>query len=128
MPPADHVAVAVGLAVRQHERDGTGGRPGYQFDNEYPTNQYPPNDPKLQQPVIYPRGTLAMANAGLNTNASEFFMVYRDSALPPEYTIFGTIQADGLATLDKIAQVGVAGGGKDGPPAVDVIITSVRLD
>ena len=43
--------------------DGTGG-PGYQFANEYPTDQYPANDPKLKQPVVYPRGTLAMANAG----------------------------------------------------------------
>lgn len=43
--------------------EGTGG-PGYQFANEYPTDQYPPNDPKAQQPVLYPRGTLAMANAG----------------------------------------------------------------
>ncbi|VBA56994.1 peptidylprolyl isomerase [Mycobacterium attenuatum] len=107
--------------------DGTGG-PGYQFANEYPTNQYPPNDPKLKEPVIYPRGTLAMANAGPDTNSSQFFMVYRDSALPPEYTVFGTIQADGLATLDKIAEAGVAGGGEDGPPAVDVVIKSLLLD
>ena len=42
---------------------GTGG-PGYEFANEYPTNQYQPDDPQLQNPVIYPRGTLAMANAG----------------------------------------------------------------
>ena len=42
---------------------GTGG-PGYQFANEYPTDQYQPDDPALQQPVTYPRGTLAMANAG----------------------------------------------------------------
>ncbi|MGB8389764.1 peptidylprolyl isomerase, partial [Mycobacterium sp.] len=79
--------------------EGTGG-PGYQFANEYPTDQYPPNDPKLQEPVVYPRGTLAMANAGPNTNGSQFFLVYKDSQLPPEYTVFGTIQADGLATLD----------------------------
>jgi peptidyl-prolyl cis-trans isomerase B (cyclophilin B) len=107
--------------------DGTGG-PGYQFANEYPTTAYPPNDPKLKEPVIYPRGTLAMANAGPDTNSSQFFLVYRDSALPPEYTVFGTIQADGLATLDKIAQAGVAGGGQDGPPALDVTITSLLLD
>ncbi|OSC37863.1 peptidylprolyl isomerase [Mycobacterium decipiens] len=107
--------------------DGTGG-PGYEFANEYPTDQYPPNDPKLNEPVIYPRGTLAMANAGPNTNSSQFFMVYRDSQLPPQYTVFGTIQADGLATLDKIAKAGVAGGGEDGKPALDVIITSVLLD
>ena len=106
---------------------GTGG-PGYQFADEYPTDQYPPNDPALDQPVRYPRGTLAMANAGPNTNGSQFFLVYRDSQLPPKYTVFGTIQDDGLATLDKIARQGVAGGGEDGPPAVKVTITSVRLD
>jgi peptidyl-prolyl cis-trans isomerase B (cyclophilin B) len=106
---------------------GTGG-PGYQFANEYPTDQYPPNDPKLQEPVLYPRGTLAMANAGPNTNGSQFFMVYKDSQLPPQYTVFGTIQADGLATLDKIAKAGVAGGGEDGPPASEVTIKSLLLD
>jgi peptidyl-prolyl cis-trans isomerase B (cyclophilin B) len=107
--------------------DGTGG-PGYQFANEYPTDQYPPNDPKAQQPVVYPRGTLAMANAGPGTNGSQFFMVYKDSQLPPQYTVFGTIQADGLATLDKIAKAGVAGGGEDGPPASEVTIKSLLLD
>ena len=107
--------------------DGTGG-PGYQFANEYPTDQYPPNDPKAQEPVLYPRGTVAMANAGPNTNGSQFFLVYKDSQLPPQYTVFGTIQADGLATLDKIAKAGVAGGGEDGPPAEEVSITSVLLD
>ena len=107
--------------------DGTGG-PGYQFGNEYPTDQYPPNDPKLQEPVLYPRGTLAMANAGPGTNGSQFFMVYKDSQLPPQYTVFGTIQADGLATLDKIAKAGVGGGGEDGPPASEVTIKSLLLD
>ncbi len=107
--------------------DGTGG-PGYQFANEYPTDQYPPNDPKAQQPVLYPRGTLAMANAGPGTNGSQFFMVYKDSQLPPQYTVFGTIQPDGLATLDKVAKAGVAGGGEDGAPASDVTITSLLLD
>ncbi|OBH09705.1 peptidylprolyl isomerase [Mycobacterium sp. E3247] len=107
--------------------DGTGG-PGYQFANEYPTDQYPPNDPNAQQPVLYPRGTLAMANAGPGTNGSQFFMVYKDSQLPPQYTVFGTIQPDGLATLDKIAKAGVAGGGEDGAPASDVTITSLLLD
>jgi peptidyl-prolyl cis-trans isomerase B (cyclophilin B) len=58
-----------------------------------------------------------MANGGPNTNGSQFFMVYKDTQLAPEYTIFGKIQQDGLATLDKIAKGGVAGGGLDGPPA-----------
>ena len=107
--------------------DGTGG-PGYQFANEYPTDQYPPNDPKLKQPVLYPRGTLAMANAGPDTNGSQFFLVYKDSQLPPDYTVFGKIQDDGLATLDKIARAGVAGGGEDGPPAAEVTIKTMLLD
>ena len=107
--------------------DGTGG-PGYQFANEYPTDQYPANDPKLKQPVVYPRGTLAMANAGTGTNGSQFFLVYKDSQLPPDYTVFGKIQDDGLATLDKIAKAGVAGGGDDGPPATEVTIKSMLLD
>ena len=105
--------------------DGTGG-PGYQFADEYPTDQYPPGDPALQTPVVYPRGTLAMANGGPNTNASQFFMVYRDSLLPPAYTVFGTIEPAGLAVLDKIAGGGVSGGSDDGTPAHEVTITSAR--
>ena len=107
--------------------DGTGG-PGYQFANEYPTDQYQPDDPAVHEPVVYPRGTLAMANAGPNTNGSQFFMVYKDTQLPPEYTVFGKIQQDGLATLDKIAKGGVVGGGQDGQPTTEVTIKSVRLD
>jgi len=107
--------------------NGTGG-PGYQFANEYPTDQYPPNDPELDEPVLYPRGTLAMANAGPGTNGSQFFLVYKDSQLRPQFTVFGTIQADGLATLDKIAAAGVKGGGEEGPPATEVTITSLLLD
>ncbi|WAC89627.1 peptidylprolyl isomerase [Mycobacterium sp. Aquia_213] len=107
--------------------DGTGG-PGYQFVNEYPTDQYPPNDPKLREPVLYPRGTLAMANAGPGTNGSQFFMVYKDSQLPPQYTVFGTIQPDGLAVLDKIAKAGINGGGEDGAPTSEVTIKSILLD
>ncbi len=107
--------------------DGTGG-PGYEFANEYPTDQYKLDDPAVHKPVVYPRGTLAMANAGPNTNGSQFFMVYKDSQLPPQYTIFGKIQQDGLATLEKIAKAGVAGGGEDGAPTTEVTITSARLD
>ena len=69
-----------------------------------------------------------MANAGPGTNGSQFFMVYRDSLLPPNYTVFGTINQTGLAVLDKIASGGVAGGGDDGTPANEVSIISARRD
>jgi peptidyl-prolyl cis-trans isomerase B (cyclophilin B) len=107
--------------------EGAGG-PGYQFANEYPTDQYQPDDPATQSPVIYPRGTLAMANAGPGTNGSQFFLVYKDSQLPPQYTVFGTIDETGLATLDKIAADGVADGGPDGPPKLATTVKTVQLD
>jgi peptidyl-prolyl cis-trans isomerase B (cyclophilin B) len=105
---------------------GTGG-PGYRFPNEYPTNQYRLTDPALKIPVAYPRGTLAMANAGPGTNGSQFFLAYKDSLLPPTYTVFGTIDSAGLATLDKIAAGGVAGGSDDGKPVINATIKSVKL-
>jgi peptidyl-prolyl cis-trans isomerase B (cyclophilin B) len=106
---------------------GTGG-PGYRFPNEYPTNQYRLSDPALKVPVLYPRGTLAMANAGPGTNGSQFFVVYRDSTLPPTYTVFGTVDETGLAVVEKIAARGVQGGADDGKPTTDVTVESVRLD
>lgn len=69
-----------------------------------------------------------MANAGPGTNGSQFFLVYRDSQLPPNYTVFGTIDETGLATLDKIAAAGVADGGPDGPPKLATTVKSVLLD
>jgi len=107
--------------------EGSGG-PGYKFADEYPTNQFQPDDPKLMEPVKYPRGTLAMANAGAGTNGSQFFLVYKDSQLPPNYTVFGTIDETGLATLDKIGAAGTADGSDDGKPKSDIQITSLLLD
>jgi peptidyl-prolyl cis-trans isomerase B (cyclophilin B) len=69
-----------------------------------------------------------MANAGPGTNGSQFFLVYKDSKLPPQYTVFGTIDETGLGTLDRIANSGVAGGAQDGAPADEVKVTSVALD
>ncbi|KUI41457.1 cyclophilin [Mycobacterium sp. IS-1590] len=128
--PCHRLTTAVHLGVLQcGDPGGTGtGGPGYQFPNEYPTNQYRLSDPALRSPVRYPRGTLAMANAGVGTNGSQFFLVYEDSQLPPTYTVFGTIDQTGLATLDKIAAEGVADGNEDGPPVADVVVESIRLD
>jgi cyclophilin family peptidyl-prolyl cis-trans isomerase len=109
------------------ENEGTGG-PGYQYADEYPVNQYSPNDPALKQPVLYPRGSLSMAN-GLapDTNQSQFNMFYKDSVSDPFFTIFGTIDEAGLTTIDKIVKAGVLGNADDGLPSSPVTITSVRL-
>ena len=106
---------------------GTGG-PGYRFPNEYPTNQYRLSDPALTSPVLYPRGTLAMANTGSGTNGSQFFVVYQDSTLPPTYTVFGTVDETGLATVDQIAAAGVQNGADDGRPTRTSPSSRSRLD
>jgi peptidyl-prolyl cis-trans isomerase B (cyclophilin B) len=87
---------------------GTGeGGPGYRYKDELPTDLKPaPNDPTGVR-RIYPRGILAMANAGPDTNGSQFFLVYADSVLRPNYTVFGATDEVGLATLDRIAAGGV---------------------
>ena len=95
---------------------GSGG-PGYQFGEE--------NLPAEGQ-NNYPAGTVAMANAGAGTNGSQFFLVYKDTTLPPNYTIFGTI-TDGLDVVQKVAAKGVEGGGNDGAPAQKVTIKNVTV-
>lgn len=107
---------------------GTGsGGPGYRYRDELPTDLPPaPTDPTGERRV-YARGTLAMANAGPDTNGSQFFLVYADSALRPSYTVFGSVDAAGLATLDRIAAGGVAPTEEDpapvdGAPALPVEI------
>lgn len=116
-----------GLQVLQcGDPSGKGNRgPGYEFANEYPTTAYPAGDPALSSPVVYPRGTVAMANAGPDTNGSQFFLVYADSVLPPQYTVFGTISDEGLATLDAVAAAGVSTPGNDGAPNLPVTIETV---
>lgn len=108
---------------------GTGG-PGYEFDNEYPTDQYDPMDPAASEPVTYERGVLAMANAGPGTNGSQFFVVYEDSPLAPQYTIFGQVDEGSMATLDAIAAVGSdeANGPGDGAPRQPITLNTVQLD
>jgi peptidyl-prolyl cis-trans isomerase B (cyclophilin B) len=105
---------------------GTGG-PGYRFPNEYPTNQYKLTDPALRTPALYPRGSLVMANGGPGTNGSQFFLVYQDSQLPPTYTLFGTVDATGLATVGQIAAAGVQNGTDDGKPNTAVTVETVRV-
>ncbi|AUG79222.1 peptidylprolyl isomerase [Kitasatospora sp. MMS16-BH015] len=96
---------------------GTGsGGPGYSFPDENLTG------------ATYPAGTVAMANAGPNTNGSQFFFVWKDTKLSPAYTPFGKITA-GMDVLQKIA----AGGEDDqnspgdGFPNLPVNIKHVRI-
>jgi len=101
--------------------DGTGG-PGYVVPDEFPTDLTPSADGST---VTYPRGIVAMANAGPGTTGSQFFLVYGDSTLPPDYTVFGTLDEPSLATLDQIAAGGVtpgANGAEDGAPVTPVTI------
>jgi len=70
---------------------GTGrGGPGYRFRDE------------IEGAGDYSRGTVAMANAGPNTNGSQFFIVHRDTGLPHSYTIFGKVTS-GMDAVDSIA-------------------------
>lgn len=99
--------------------NGTGG-PGYRFDDE---------------PVRrdYTRGIVAMANAGPNTNGSQFFIMHADYGLPKNYVIFGAIEASdsaSLATLDAIATIPVdmSVGGEMSKPKEQVVVQSVTIE
>ena len=70
----------------------------------------------------YPEGTVAMANAGAGTSGSQFFIVYKNTTLPPNYTIWGKV-VSGLDVVQKVAAAGVQGGGADGTPAQPIVIT-----
>lgn len=72
----------------------------------------------------YPAGTVAMANSGAGTNGSQFFLVFADTTLGANYTIWGTI-TQGLDIVKAIAKAGVKGGGADGPPNRAIAINRV---
>jgi cyclophilin family peptidyl-prolyl cis-trans isomerase len=90
---------------------GTGG-PGYQFEDEF-------NDHKIV------RGALAMANAGPNTNGSQFFIVTTDAApwLDGKHTVFGQV-TNGMDAVDAIENAPTGGGDK---PVEDAVIQKVSL-
>ena len=95
--------------------DGTGG-PGYRFPDE-----------EVKRP--YTKGTLAMANAGPNTNGSQFFIVHgANVGLPPNYTIFGQL-ISGEDVLDTLANISVTagGGGEQSRPTDTVEIISIEI-
>ena len=74
----------------------------------------------------YPAGTVAMANSGPGTNGSQFFLVFADTTLGANYTIWGTI-TQGLDIVKAIAKAGVKGGGADGTPNQTIAINRVTV-
>ncbi|MEU7577755.1 peptidylprolyl isomerase [Streptomyces sp. NPDC041068] len=107
---------------------GTGeGGPGYSIPDENLKD-------KRLKGNVYPAGTVAMANQynaqskkGRNTGGSQFFLVYQDSQLPPDYTPFGTISDSGMKVLKKIAAAGESSGRGDGAPNATVAIDKATV-
>ena len=114
-----HRLTTEGIFVLQcGDPTGTGnGGPGFNIPDE-----------NLPQPTEnnYPAGTVAMANAGPGTSGSQFFLVYQDTTLGPDYTIWGSITS-GLDILQTIASAGVVDGGADGAPLTGVTIESTKV-
>lgn len=120
--PCHRLTTDPGLQVLQcGDPTGTGtSGPGYTIPDE------------VFPELTYGRGILAMANTGQpNSGGSQFFMVYGDGQLPPQYTAFGSIDPAGLAVVDAVAQAGHDGsldpspGG--GAPVQPVVIDSVTI-
>ncbi len=108
--------VMKGFMIQGGDPEGTGsGGPGYSFADE-------PFDGE------YTRGTIAMANAGPNTNGSQFFIMHKDYPLQKNYVIFGKVN-EGLEVVDKIAgaEVTVNSGGEPSKPVKPVKILSIEI-
>ncbi len=108
--------VISGFMIQGGDPSGTGhgdmGKyPGYKFEDE------------LNNQRAYEKGILAMANAGPDTNGSQFFIMHVDYPLPYQYTIFGLV-TDGLDVIDKIASVQTGDGDR---PVDDVVIKKVEV-
>ncbi|SFX49714.1 peptidylprolyl isomerase [Streptomyces atratus] len=105
--------------------DGTGG-PGYTIPDE---NLTALGKAGKDGTVTYPAGTVAMANTGqAHTGGSQFFLVYKDSKLPPTYTPFGTMDDASLKAVKDIGAAGAEGGAPDGAPKKAVNISKAAVD
>ncbi len=100
--------------IQGGDPEGTGmGGPGYKFADEAFEGEYE-------------RGTVAMANAGPNTNGSQFFIMHKNVPLPPNYVIFGQV-TEGLDVVDKIAAAPTKPGGEGSSPVIPVVVQSVTI-
>ena len=115
--PCPRIGDQEGFGILQcGDPTGTGaGGAGYSFADE------------LSGDETYPAGTLAMANAGPDTNGSQFFLVFRDSQFAPNYTVFGTIDEAGLKTIDAIAAEGNDGAHPAGGGAPNKAVTIEKV-
>jgi cyclophilin family peptidyl-prolyl cis-trans isomerase len=105
-----------GFMIQTGDPTGTGaGGPGYRFEDE-----------PVQRDYV--KGTLAMANAGPNTNGSQFFITHADAGLPKNYTIFGEV-TEGMDVVDAIASVPVSASARGEPsvPNEPVTLESVEI-
>lgn len=96
--------------------NGTGG-PGYQFEDEL-------NSQTESYRAGYVKGVVAMANAGSNTNGSQFFIMLENYALPNNYTIFGKV-VNGQEVVDKIGDIKTDSNDK---PLSSVIMEKVTVE
>ncbi len=103
-----------GFMIQSGDPTGTGsGGPGYKFNDEAFEGEYT-------------RGTLAMANAGPNTNGSQFFIMHKDVPIAKNYVIFGKV-TKGLETVDAIAEAPVKPEGEGSSPVNPIKIISVEI-
>jgi cyclophilin family peptidyl-prolyl cis-trans isomerase/predicted small lipoprotein YifL len=101
------------FVIQGGDPTGTGsGGPGYEF----------PNDPVS---VPYERGVVAMANAGRDTNGSQFFIVLQEAGLPPDYSVFGRVTS-GMEVADQIS-AGPSSGGQAGQALEPVTMNRVTV-
>ncbi len=107
--------VIKGFMIQTGDPTGTGtGGPGYKFEDEPVKRKYT-------------KGIVAMANAGKNTNGSQFFIMHGAMALPPNYTIFGEV-TDGLDAVDSIATAPTKPGGEGSSPQNPARIQKVEIN
>ena len=105
-----------GFMIQTGDPTGTGaGGPGYRFEDEPVSRDYE-------------RGIVAMANAGPNTNGSQFFIMHADNPLPKNYTIFGQV-VSGLDVVDALATTPVSmnARGERSVPNEELIMESVEI-
>lgn len=106
--------VIKGFMIQGGDPQGNGsGGPGYTFADEPFEGEYT-------------KGTVAMANAGPNTNGSQFFIMHQDNPLSKNYVIFGKVIA-GIETVDRIAQAPTVPGGEGSRPVNPVSIKTIDL-